>query len=218
MNDNNHSDKQRIWVFQQNNSGESKIQGIRRYAQSDFEIETFDIDGALPDIIEDSSEYFPEIIDADLVLDYLKHPDLSYDLGKICVDRNIPVVASGKNHDVEDVYTPQTCCALPKNIGLGRYGERFGMPELKVEVSNGIVSRIDVVRGAPCGSTWEAAKRMIGLSVEEAPVRYSLDMQYFCTANPAAWDPIYGKSPLHFSADIHKAALIKALKQTEKGK
>jgi thymidylate synthase len=49
------------------------------------------------------------------------------------------------------------------------------------------------------------------LPVDEAAIRIGLETQYFCTANPAGWDPMYGKSPVHFAGDIHKAALRRAL-------
>jgi hypothetical protein len=88
----------------------------------------------------------------------------------------------------------------------------FGMPEFAVKVSNGRIDRIKVVRGAPCKATWEAAQRVIGLSVEEATVRIGLDVQYFCVADPSAWDPISGKSSVHLAGEFHKAALIRALK------
>ncbi len=40
------------------------------------------------------------------------------------------------------------------------------MPEFVVMVSKGRIDRIQVVRGAPCKATWEAAQRVKGLSVE----------------------------------------------------
>jgi len=42
-----------------------------------------------------------------------------------------------------------------------------------------------------------------------------LETQYFCAANPAGWDPMYGKSPVHFAGEIHKAALNRALQELE---
>jgi len=84
-----------------------------------------------------------------------------------------------------------------------------------VEVTDGKLSRVRVLRGAPCGATWEAAKRMEGVSINDAPVRMGLDTQFFCTANPAGWDPIYGKSPVHFAGKVHSKALIKALENTK---
>jgi thymidylate synthase len=80
-----------------------------------------------------------------------------------------------------------------------------------VAVADGKITGITVVRGAPCGATWDAAARVLGHPVAEAMVRIGLETQYFCTANPAGWDPLYGKSPVHFAGDVHAAALKKAL-------
>ncbi|MCP4691573.1 MAG: hypothetical protein GY859_26240 [Desulfobacterales bacterium] len=94
---------------------------------------------------------------------------------------------------------------------LGEYGERFGAPAFDVEIAGDVVTRIHVTRGAPCGATWQAAERVEGLPKDEVVIRMGLEAQYFCTANPAGWDPIYGKSPVHFAGDIHAAALEKAV-------
>lgn len=82
-----------------------------------------------------------------------------------------------------------------------------------MEVADGRIARIEVVRGAPCGATWDAALRVAGLPVEEAAVRIGLVVQYFCVADPSAWDPISGKSPVHLAGEFHKTALKKALKK-----
>jgi hypothetical protein len=100
--------RERILVFQQNGSGESKIQGIRRYGKERFIIETVSIDVTLPPILDDTRYYLPSDIQADLILDFLKHPDLSHDLAVACRARNIPIVASGKKLRVKGVLTPPT--------------------------------------------------------------------------------------------------------------
>ena len=84
-----------------------------------------------------------------------------------------------------------------------------------MEITDGKLVKVYVLRGAPCGATWEAAKRMEGVLVNDAPVRMGLDTQFFCTANPAGWDPIYGKSPVHFAGNVHSKALINALENTK---
>lgn len=68
-----------------------------------------------------------------------------------------------------------------------------------------------MVRGAPCGASWEAAAKVIGLSAEAGITRLGLETQFFCFANPAGWDPIHGKSPLHFAGKIHAKALATAI-------
>ena len=74
------------------------------------------------------------------------------------------------------------------------------------------IDEIHVIRGAPCGATWEAANRVKNLAIEEALVRIGLETQYFCSADPSAWDPINGKSPVHLAGKVHQKALSKALK------
>ena len=78
-------------------------------------------------------------------------------------------------------------------------------------MSNNVLKRIHVLRGAPCGATWKAAKRVVGLRPEEAVVRMGLETQFFCSADPSGWDPIYGSSPVHLAGKLHSAALGNAL-------
>ena len=99
---------QKILVFEQCASGESKIQGIIAHGGKQFDLERFSIDDPLPPIIEDSTALFPSEFKADLVLDYFKHPDLTYDLADACRRKKIPVIASGKKIRAEGIYTPPT--------------------------------------------------------------------------------------------------------------
>lgn len=99
---------QKILVFQQNGNGERKIAGIEKYGQGLFELERISIDTVLPPVIDDGSLFLPDTIQADLVLDFLKHPDLSNDLALLCEKSNIPIVASGKKTEVKSVLVPPT--------------------------------------------------------------------------------------------------------------
>lgn len=101
---------------------------------------------------------------------------------------------------------------LPRQVCLGDYGDMFGTPDIGLRIVDDRIRSIAVERGAPCGATWEAARRVEGISVAEALTRFGLEVQFFCTADGAAWDPIYSKSPVHMAADIHTAALKRALK------
>ena len=99
---------QKIVVFQQNGSGESKIQGIIKYGEDLFDLEIISIDKPLPVVIDDSTKYLPTDIKADLILDYLTHPDLSHDLAVMCVNKKIPIVATGKKMHIKGVLAPPT--------------------------------------------------------------------------------------------------------------
>lgn len=97
---------QTILVFQQNGSGLKKIAGIEKFGRDLCRIKVFNIDEPLPPILDETGMYLPDTIDADLVLDFLKHPDLSYDLAGLCLKENIPVVASGKKEKHQGVLMP----------------------------------------------------------------------------------------------------------------
>lgn len=210
-NDKGRSRRQVIAVFQQNGSGEAKIVGLRRYAADSFDLQIYAIDEPLPPLLEDGRKYLPSDLSADLVLDYLRHQDLACDLVALCAEKGIPIVSSGKKMTNRWAITPPTCCGLPPHDDLGEYGEQFGAPEFTVTIDDGLITAIDVLRGAPCGATWAAAQRVIGHSAADAARKIGLDVQFFCSANPAGWDPIYGKSPVHFAGKIHSKMLLGAI-------
>ena len=91
----------------------------------------------------------------------------------------------------------------------------FGAPEIIVKTDKNNIEKIEVLRGAPCGATWDAAKKVEGLSIDDALTRFGLEVQFFCSADPGSWDPIYDHSPVHMAADVHTAALKKSLKKVE---
>lgn len=101
-------EKQRLMIFQQNGSGKLKIEGVRKHGQELYDLEIVDIDEELPPVLDDTSEFIPEDIDCDLVLDFLRHSDLSTDLAAICVKKKIPLIASGKKISGTGVVTPPT--------------------------------------------------------------------------------------------------------------
>ncbi len=204
------SERQRLVIFHEKGSGEKKLAGLRRFGHSLKITTIFDITNPLPPFIDSPEEFIPSDFDGDLVLSFLKHPDLLDYLAGLCQTKQIPLIASGKK--CEKAITPFTCCGLGRLPGLGAYGEQFGFPELRIDGESGRISRIEVLRGASCGATWLAAERVIGLSVEEALTTYPREVQYLCIADPSAFDPISGKSSLHYAGDVHAAALKKAAK------
>ena len=99
-------DKFKIVVFEENGSGEKKIQGITRHGTGLDIVKIYNIEEALSEVVDDPETFIPDDFHADLVLDFLKHPDLSEYLAQVCKKKKIPVVASGKKH--ADALTPFT--------------------------------------------------------------------------------------------------------------
>jgi thymidylate synthase len=197
-----------IIVFQQNGSAEKKIAGIGQYGKNIIIKNVFSIDGIFPEVVDHPEKYINTDFTGDLVLNYLKHPDLSVYLVEICQKKAIPVITTGKPGGG---HTPFTCCGLGKSEKLGEYGKQFGFPEYRVTVEENRIIDIEVLRGAPCGATWTAIIDVIGCSVDRALHLLPLRVQQHCSANPAAFDPISGKSPVHYAGYVHIAALKKAI-------
>ena len=205
----------KITVFEQNGSGQHKIAGIERYG-SGLEInKIISIDEFLPDFVDDPESYVTDSFAADLVLDYLTHPDLSHYLVRLCNHKKIPVISSGKKN--EDALAPFTCCGLGRHRRLASYGEQFGFPEYRVELDGTTIISLEVLRGAPCGASWEIISRVVGVDIDEAMSLLPREIQYLCTANPSRFDPVTGKSPVHYAGYVHRAALKKAI-ATARGK
>ncbi len=198
----------RIAVFQRGKRGEHKIRGIKKYGRN-IDIEIYNIPENLPEIVDNPEDFIPDDLEADLILDYIYHDDITDYLVEIGRKKGIPVIASGRK--VNGAITPATCCALGEIKGLEGYTSIFGSPELEVEVENGIIKKVHVKRGAPCGATWEAAEKIVGMKVEEALTRFALEVQFICSARGFYhWAK---KAPLHVAGELHKEAIKKATSQ-----
>lgn len=196
-------------IFQQAGSGTAKIAGLRQYGRDITIKEVYDLPVNLPDFIENPEDFITDSFKGDLVLSFLKHPDLIDHLIRLCTDKDIPIIAAGIQRP--GAISPFTCCGLGRLAGLGQYGEQFGIPEYRVRVNQDRIKSIEVLRGASCGATWQACAKVIGLSREQALETIAREVQYLCVADPSNFDPVTGKSALHFAGKVHHKALAKAL-------
>ncbi len=94
---------------------------------------------------------------------------------------------------------PKTFCTLTEETAgyrraaqpytsrlISEFARYFGRPKLKLTVNpeTGIIERIEVVRGSPCGATHYMASKLEGTSVEDAVPRAGLlSHQYPCLAS-----------------------------------
>lgn len=69
---------------------------------------------------------------------------------------------------------------------ISAFAERFGRPRFQVKINRRtrVIESVEVQRGSPCGSTWHAAERIVGMSADEAVPRAGLIcMHYPCLAS-----------------------------------
>ena len=224
----------RLIVFTQGAYGERILENLRRRAPPDWVIEDSVIPGNLPAMIEEPERIVESMgLDGtwDLVL-FMGESPSAFTLIP-CILENLGVGAMiapvddynwlprGLERQIGceieemgvDIVFPRTFCTLvPVGVPhIDTFAEAFGAPGLKVEVVDGEVSCIDVLRGAPCGSTHYMAEKLPGTKVGDAKPRAGTLVQiYPCLASRRV-DRFFGDAPIHIAGKLAEKALEKAL-------
>ena len=187
-----------------------------------------DIPEHLPDFIEEPEEFLEntgfdkDVLKADIIMTYSLHPDLTPEIARMAAEagskaviipggpsrapvRELEKIAEeyGIHIEVEDI-----CCTLKQCPYTSELTAMLGIPSLSIKTKDGKISDIEVIRGAPCGSTWHMAEELIGTQIEDAPAKAGLLIQqYPCRAVRGTLGGI------HESAEIHKKAVTAAIKR-----
>ncbi|MBW6469819.1 MAG: DUF166 domain-containing protein [Methanosarcinaceae archaeon] len=213
-----------IGVITRGKYGKRLIETI--LSQTDLKVVSADIPPLLPDFIEEPALFLEklnlnkDVFNADTIITYSMHPDLTPGIARLAGKNGVRalIVPGGASRapvseldkiskqygmyiEVDDI-----CCTLKPNPTASEFTSKFGSPILDIKTHDGKVVDVNVIRGAPCGSTWKMAEKLIGTSVSDAPARAGLLIQqYPCRA-------VRGKlGGIHESALIHKKAVEKAL-------
>jgi hypothetical protein len=137
-----------------------------------------------------------EVFSADVVLDYSGHPDVPYALRDAK-----KVITSGKCGSSR-INVKFTKCFCAADIS----GE-FGIPEFEIELDNGIIKNIKVIKSSPCGAAYFLADKLKGMKIEDALSKAGLLTQNACKGSGG---PL---GTMHQAAEIHSKALEKAVKR-----
>jgi hypothetical protein len=110
-----------------------------------------------------------------------------------------------------NVQVHEICCDIDcsrDNI-IDEFASCFGRPEVVINTNNGLIMNVEIIRGAPCGSTWHMAKGLVGKKITEAPARAGLLIQqYPCRAMRG------NKGGIHKAAKLHKESVERALEKS----
>ncbi|MBN1324405.1 MAG: DUF166 domain-containing protein [Methanotrichaceae archaeon] len=221
-----------VGVVTRGKYGERLIETIKEH--TDFDVVSVAIPEFLPDFIEDPEEFVDDldldqaVFRSDLLILYVFHPDLTPEIlrraGRAGVKAAIVpggIARAGSIVELQRVAeesgipieVDEICCTLePCGIDvIDAFAKELGRPEIEVEARDGKISKVDVIRGSPCGSTWHMAREIVGRTVEEAPALAGLIcQQYPCRAVRGT------PGGIHTSGDLHKDAMERALgKETD---
>lgn len=192
-----------------------------------FDVKIYEIPEELPELIEEPEKFLklPEDFDVDMIVSFAAHPDINLELIRQAAERGIGLIVisggarSGAYKQLKEegdrrgvrVIWEEICCATPKidderYLGFFKY---FGSPELEIEVEDGKIKEVRVLRSAFCGATYFVAEKLKGESVEVAPMKAGYYTQIFpCLASRGV------EGGIHKAARAHKRAVEKALKMS----
>lgn len=212
-----------IGVITRGKYGHRLIENIKQ--NSDFKVSTIEIPESLPDLIEAPGEFLAalnldkSIFSSDLIITYILHPDLTPEIVRLAGENGAHAVIiaggaaragglselqtiSGKYNMHIEIH--EICCDMEQcgNNVVDEFVSCFGRPELKITTKAGLITKVEVLRGAPCGSTWHMAKGLVGAGIQDAPAKAGLLVQqYPCRAVRGV------KGGIHKAGELHKKAV-----------
>ncbi len=165
-----------------------------------------------------------EVLSSDLIITYSLHPDITPEIVLRAARAGSKAVLipggrsragdPGQLRRISEQYNiklviEDICCEIgdDANSTINEFNSILGSPLLEVQVDDGMISDVRVIRGAPCGSTWWMAEQLKGVLLDEAPAKAGLLIQqYPCRAVRGTLGGI------HRSAQLHKMAVEDAIR------
>ncbi|ATZ61011.2 MAG: DUF166 family protein [Methanosarcinales archaeon Met12] len=191
-------------------------------SKTDMSVISTTLPSDMPEFIEDATHFLKGIDEAvfnvDMLITYSLHPDLTPEVIKLAGKYGTRAVIvpggyarAGTKKRLDElsqrykihILVDEICCTLEtcENDIINEFTSKLGRPKYKVTTSNGIITKVDVITGTPCGGSWFVAENLVGTSSSEAPIRASLLIQYYPCRN----------ENIHKAAEIQKEAIIEAL-------
>ncbi len=202
---------------------------------------------SLDDFIDDVEPYIPkDIPQAEIAIVVNVHPDIIFGLLPVLKERGYGGIIGGSERPQElplglrtqlteearriglEAAFAKPFCALapdPATPAINAFMEKahFGEPKIEIVTQESrpgkeSILAANVVRSAPCGSTWYVAKRMTGLETDQPDLRERISEAhhaYPCTASMDQ-DPELKDTILHKAGYIIREAVEDAVKRGKK--
>ncbi len=200
-------------------------------SKTEMEVIHASVPQVLPEFIDEPEEFLEglnidkSVFDSNILITYSLHPDLTVAIAHAAGKNGVKalIVPGGASKapvvELEDIAkqygmlieVEDICCTLEEKPETKELCSYLASPVLDIDVHKGIIESVEVLCGAPCGSTWHMSKELVGMNVEEAPARAGLLIQqYPCRA-------VRGNmGGIHASGEIHKKAVEDAIRNKRK--
>jgi len=205
--------------------------GDRTYdtIKDDFDVDFIEIDpptSAFMDEIEIPEDAVKQVKEANLLITYTLHPDLTLDLVEMLHEYVEWVIVAawrgeGFKNQLErlgNVTCPENMCDLQENGNpvFDEFVAKFGRPIVRINCQGDKIVDIEVLRSSPCGSTFFVAEEMIGQELEDLPVKAGLKLQHYPCRAPKMRLFADDECKKDMAANFHKEAFENALRKEKK--
>ena len=219
----------KIYILSSGDYGSRIVNNIANRGHASAIVGLHEFPEDLPEFIDDFEDYIPkDLPECDLVLSLGLEGDINMVLPIIAsrtgaksviaeihdpaqippgLQREIEASANG----IKIVFAKPFCSLKPVgDEAVDEFARYYGKPELEIE-GESFVKNINVIRGAPCGSTWYVAEQLEGFPLEDVELESGNKIHnYPCIASMAT-DSVVGDTILHLAGYKIKEAVKKGL-------
>ncbi len=196
--------------------------------KDEFNTELIDIEspsGIFIDDIELEDEVLKKLSKFDLIITYIKQPDMTLEIVDKLHDKVSWIIVGiwrgegFKNQllKYKNVSVPDAMCELETNSDpiYNEFTSKFGKPEIKINCQGERIADIEVLRSSPCGATDFMADNLIGKNIEGSAKLGGLRVQnYPCRGHKLR---LFSDEESHkqLASQYHHDAVEKALKNNK---
>lgn len=173
--------------------GDRAFENIKKEFDTEF-VELEQPTSMFMDEIDIPADALAKIKEANILITYTQHPDLTLDLVEMVKgDVDYIIVAAWRGEGFknqleayENVNCPYIMCELEENGNevFDEFTSKIGKPKVDVKLENGKIIAIDVVRSSPCGSTtfvvdYISDKYLNHSDLDDIPTEAGLKLQHY---------------------------------------
>ena len=219
----------RIYILSAGKYGDRVVNNLAEHGMASNIVGMEEFPEDLPLFIDDFSQYIPQSLPAaDLILAVGLSGDINMIVPEVAEKTGaksviIPIygpeqMPPGLQQEIIDaapdvrIVFPKPFCSLEPvgDAPIDEFAMRFGKPVLFIK-SDRFIKKVEVLRGAPCGSTNYIAKGLWSMPEDDAELHASQKLHnYPCNASTDT-DPVVGDTSMHLASYQIKEAVKRGL-------
>ncbi|NHI91065.1 MAG: hypothetical protein EAX96_01095 [Candidatus Lokiarchaeota archaeon] len=207
----NHTTK--LGIVTDGKYGERAFENIREV----FECEWILLE-EIPASVMLDDDYELDIVDCDLYISYLRHPDQVFALAELEKPTLLGIsFGLGFFRQLQEINATvldfPTMCSVEPITGIpeiDKFAHHFGCPVFETEVEDGLIKKVNVIRSSPCGSSKVGPDYIKGKPISVKTFQdFAIHVCHECRA------PRFGQTcDKELSGIIHIRSMVKSIEES----